>query len=67
MVTDKVMNTAGRLNSEVTIDAGSTGTTVASGNCTMEPAGTASCVPTARSRSCVVAGSMTLVASVSTA
>ena len=32
MVTASTMNTAGRLNSEVTTDAGSTGTTVASGS-----------------------------------
>src|SRR5688572_12304494 len=53
------MNTAGRLNSEVTTDEGSTGTTAASGNCTMDPVGTVICVPAARSRRCVVAGSST--------
>src|SRR6187551_3842669 len=45
MVTASVMNTAGRLNSEVTTDDGSTGTTAASGNCTICPFGTISCVP----------------------
>src|ERR1700704_1193051 len=54
MVTASVMNTAGRLNSDVTTDAGSTGTVVASGNCTTCPFGTISWVPAARSRRCVV-------------
>src|SRR6476661_7766359 len=58
IVTASVMNTAGKLNSEVTTDAGSTGTIVAKGNCTICPVGTISCAPAARSRKCVVAGSM---------
>src|SRR5690349_6209332 len=61
------MNTAGRLNTDVTTDEGSTGTTAASGNCTMEPLGTMIWVPAARSRRWVVAGSSTFTASWSTA
>src|SRR4249920_708418 len=40
IVTASVMNTAGRLNSDVTTAAGSTGTIAASGNCTICPEGT---------------------------
>src|SRR5689334_7738617 len=61
------MKTAGRLNSEVTTDEGSTGTTAASGSCTVDPEGTTIWVPTARSRRCVVAGSSTFTASWRTA
>src|SRR6185503_3604155 len=41
-VTARVMNTAGRLNSEVTTEAGSTGTTAPSGTWTICPVGTIS-------------------------
>ena len=68
MVTDSVMNTAGRLNSEVTTDArihrNHGGQRQLHDRC---PVGTISCVPAARSRRCAVAGSMTLVASASSA
>src|SRR3954463_8746890 len=53
-VTASVMNTAGRLNSDVTTADGSTGTTAARGNCTICPEGTLSEVPAASSRKCVV-------------
>src|SRR5262249_33623198 len=66
-VTARVMNTAGRLNAEVTISDAFTGTTVAMGSCAIEPAGRISLVPSASSRKWVVDGSSTLKAPVSTA
>src|SRR6185369_16215389 len=53
-VTASVMNTAGRLKSEVTTEAGSTGATAPSGSCTTSPFGTSNCVPAASSRRWVV-------------
>jgi hypothetical protein len=66
-VTASVMNTAGRLNMDVTTMEAGIDTTVEAGSCTMDSAGTATTVAAASSRRLPVAGSSTLVAAVSVA